>query len=756
MKNRVYVFLLLALISTFTVHAQAPVIIPEPAKLSTGKGVFIIDKATRILFPVSLKFHATLLNDALFSGRTSLTGNKPKKENRIELKLAEGPSNKTPSRYSISITQKKVTVIGDDPQGLLYGVQTLIQLIQEKDGRLIFPVIEIEDWPRFSYRGMHLDCCRHFFSVEIVKKYIDWLAAYKFNYFHWHLTDDQGWRIEIKKYPKLTTIGACRNGTIIGHFPGTGNDSIKYCGYYSQNEIREIVKYASERYITIIPEIEIPGHSSAALTAYPFLGCTKGPYKVEQTWGVFDDVMCAGNDSTFYFLQDVMDEVINLFPSKLIHVGGDESPKTKWKTCPLCQQRIKDNGLKDEHALQGYFMQRIEKYLSSKGRTMIGWDEIMEGGLAANAMVMSWRGEKGGLEAASQGHYVVMTPDSHLYFDRSQTLNEDSVVFGSYVPLEKVYSYDPVPSALDSTHQQYILGAQANLWTEYISNLSKIEYMIFPRMAALSEVLWSPKEKKSWNEFEKKIPVLFRRYDIAGINYSKAFYSIKASIIPDNNYEGILMKLESNSTGSIYFSSGKDTSVRMYRNPVHISSGDHYKMILLSEDNKTILNTLKDLEINFSKATGKKITLATAPSSTYPGAGGAFGLVNGIRSHKGFSSPEWLGWNGGNMEALIDLGISMNISSASVHLLEQNESWIYLPASVEVLTSIDGINFISAGRSSAFKKDTMNNSGTISIGFPPVMARYVKIIAINHGKIEDGKPGAGNPAWLFADEIEVK
>ncbi|MBL7747482.1 MAG: family 20 glycosylhydrolase, partial [Chitinophagaceae bacterium] len=342
---------------------------------------------------------------------------------------------------------------------------------------LKIPFLYIEDTPRFAYRGMHLDVARHFQPVSFVKKYIDYLALHKINKFHWHLTEDQGWRIEIKKYPRLTQVGGWRNGTIIGRYPGTGNDKIKYGGFYTQEEIKEVVKYAADRYIDVIPEIEMPGHSSAAIAAYPQLSCfpeiptinyfpkdcewygDKNGKQVQQTWGVFDDVFCAGNDSTFIFLQNVLDEVLALFPSKYIHVGGDECPKENWKKCNKCQMRIKNEGLSDEHHLQSYFIQRMEKYLNDKGRILIGWDEILEGGLAPNAVVMSWRGETGGIEAAQQKHQVIMSPGNPVYFDHTQSENEDSVTIGGFNPLEKVYAYDPIPAKLQEPASQYVMGA---------------------------------------------------------------------------------------------------------------------------------------------------------------------------------------------------------------------------------------------------------------------------------------------------------
>jgi hexosaminidase len=397
---------------------------------------------------------------------------------------------------------------------------------------------------------MHLDEGRHFFGMDFVKKYIDFIAMYKLNTFHWHLTEDQGWRIEIKKYPKLTTVGGFRNANIIGRYPGKGSNNTRYGGFYTQAQIKEIVKYAADRFVTIIPEIEMPGHASAAIAAYPELSCfpnestpaiptmhsaatlealkKPGTKIVQETWGVFDDVFTP-TENTFTFLQNVLDEVMALFPSTYIHIGGDECPKESWKRSEFCQKLIKEKGLKDEHGLQSYFIGRIEKYLNSKGRQIIGWDEILEGGLAPNATVMSWRGEKGGIEAAKEKHNVIMTPGGWMYFDHQQNKKEDSVTIGGYTTIQKVYSYEPFPKEMDPADHKYVLGAQANVWTEYMNNTAKAEYMVFPRISALSEVLWTNKENKSWPSFEKKLLHEFKRYDNFKINYSKAYFN------PENN-----------------------------------------------------------------------------------------------------------------------------------------------------------------------------------------------------------------------------
>ena len=447
----------------------------------------------------------------------------------ITLSLGKNKS-KTEGAYSLRINPKGAVIEGADAKGVFYGVQTLIQLLPTaKATSLSLPCLTVSDAPRFAYRGMHLDVARHFFPVSFVKKYIDYLAMHKMNYFHWHLTDDQGWRIEIKKYPRLTQVGGFRNGTIIGHFPGTGNNNTRYGGFYTQEEVKEVVNYAAKRYITVIPEIEMPGHASAAIAAYPELSCfpnesTEAPKKtvwagdttgkqVQQTWGVFEDVF-APTEKTFSFLQDVIDEVIPLFPSKYIHIGGDECPKESWKRSAFCQQLMKEKGLKDEHELQSYFIQRMEKYINGKGRTIIGWDEILEGGLAPNAIVMSWRGEEGGIAAAKQHHQVIMTPGSHVYFDHSQVKPDDSLTIGGFTSVRKVYSYEPVPKELTEAEAKYVMGAQANVWTEYITNPSKVQYQVFPRMSALSEVLWSPKQSRNWEDFEPRLNEQLKRYEL--------------------------------------------------------------------------------------------------------------------------------------------------------------------------------------------------------------------------------------------------
>ncbi len=430
--------------------------------------------------------------------------------------------------YQLTIDESGVHISANSGKGLFYGVQSLFQIIHSTSETIELPFVKIKDEPRFVWRGLHLDVGRHYFPVEFIKKYIDLMSHYKLNTFHWHLTEDQGWRIEIKKYPKLQEIAAFRKETVSGRATTrTRNepheyDGIRHGGFYTQEEIKDVVAYATKRYVTVVPEIELPGHALAALAAYPNLGCTGGPYEVATTWGIFNEVFCAGKETTFEFLQDVLDEVIPLFPGKYVHIGGDECFKDSWKKCPHCQKRIKTEKLKDEHELQSYFIQRIEKYINSKGKSIIGWDEILEGGLAPNATVMSWRGEEGGIAAAQQNHDVIMTPSKWLYFDYMQdSSTTEPLAVKVLVDLHTVYSYDPSPSQFTAAQVKHVLGVQANVWTEYMKTGDQVEYMVYPRAIALAEVGWSAKGNKNYDDFIKRLKANQVLLDSWKVNYAK-------------------------------------------------------------------------------------------------------------------------------------------------------------------------------------------------------------------------------------------
>ncbi|RWU09797.1 beta-N-acetylhexosaminidase [Pedobacter chitinilyticus] len=552
---------LAGLMSLISVCAIAQVnIIPKPVSLkveSQQKG-FSINTQTRIVIENdSLRSAAVFFNDYLeqyLQFKLTITSVKPT-ENYISLSVNTS-INKFDDAYELGVFSQNISLTGTSNRGVFYGVQTLIQLLPvTKAATLTIPAVIVTDYPRFAYRGMHLDVSRHFFDIDFIKKYIDYLAMRKMNYFHWHLTDDHGWRIEIKKYPKLTEIGAWRNGSIIGLWPGKGNENIKYQvlpndvkitpanaviktdgirhgGYYTQEEIKEVIRYAADRYVTIIPEIEMPAHSMAALAAYPEFGTEPNkPYKVAETWGMMNKYnnVFQPNDKTFSFLEDVLTEVMNLFPSPYIHIGGDEASKVWWKQSAETQKIMKEKGFKDEVALQSYFIHRIEKFVNSKGKTIIGWDEILDGGLAPNAVVMSWRGEKGGIAAAKVKQKVVMSPEEKLYLNHKQFMKEDSLAANKFLPLETVYNYEPVPAELNAEQAKYIWGAQGNLWSEYIASPAKVEYMLFPRMDALSEIQWSQKEQKNYADFLNRLKTQFKRYDLMGITYSKRYLNPAAN-----------------------------------------------------------------------------------------------------------------------------------------------------------------------------------------------------------------------------------
>jgi hexosaminidase len=503
-------------------------VIPRPAQLTTGNDWIHWDEEVAIVASTfDEKKVAAVLQDFLITKGMTVTIAETSSSGENQVILKTTADNSTPESYQLAIDENGVTISASSGAGLFYGVQTLFQLFPAPGPDVELPYVSIADQPRFSYRGLHLDVGRHFFPVAFVKKYIDLMAHYKLNTFHWHLTEDQGWRIEIKKYPKLQEIAAYRKETVIGRATTrTRNephdyDNTRHGGFYTQGEVREVVAYAADRFITVVPEIEMPGHALAALTAYPELGCTGGPYEVATTWGIFNDVFCAGKETTFQFLQDVLDEVLPLFPGKYVHIGGDECFKDNWKKCAHCQKRMKTEKLKDEHELQSYFVQRVEKYINAKGKSIIGWDEILEGGLAPNATVMSWRGEEGGIAAAQQNHDVIMTPSKWLYFDYMQDSSaSEPLAVKVLVNVKTVYSYDPVPQQFTEEQARHVLGVQANVWTEYMKTGDHVEYMVYPRAIALAEVAWSRKEDKSYEDFIKRLQANSSLLKTWNVNYA--------------------------------------------------------------------------------------------------------------------------------------------------------------------------------------------------------------------------------------------
>ncbi len=554
------------------------------------QGNFVLNANSRILVgdnPQTLKtgrYLADFLKQYGFALSVKNINKVDGVENDIVLRILDNKKDIQPEGYRLKVNSGNISIVSVDGAGLFYGVQTLVQLLpasmlSTKPEEISIPGWRVNDSPRFHYRGMHLDVGRHFFPVKFIKHYLDMMAMYKFNTFHWHLTEDQGWRIEIKKYPKLTEIGAWRDSTLVGKYSDRPQkwDGKRYGGFYSQEQIREVVKYAADRHITIIPEIEMPGHSLAALSAYPELACTPGPFRPATLWGVFPDIYCP-REKTFEFLENVLIEVMELFPGKYIHIGGDEAPKERWKESKLCQQLIKKNGLKNEEELQSYFVARIEKFLNAHGRQLIGWDEILEGGLSPGATVMSWRGIDGGIAAARAGHDAIMTPGNYCYFDHYQAGPEgEPIAIGGMTTLKEVYNYEPVPDDLNKKEAKHILGAQGNVWTEYMLTPEKVEYMVLPRMAALAEVDWTYPDKKSWKIFQRRINNHFKRYKAFGWNYCPGTYNIAFVVQKDADSTTFQVKMETEiyQAAIRYTTDGSNPVLQspQYEKPLHLAKG---------------------------------------------------------------------------------------------------------------------------------------------------------------------------------------
>ena len=661
--------------------------------------------------------------------------------------------------YSISV-KNHIEVKYTSDASCFYAVNSLLQLIEGETGKWFIKKCQVEDSPKFQWRGLHLDVSRHFFSVDEIKKFIQLMSYYKFNTFHWHLTDDQGWRIEIKKYPELTKIGAFRDSTIEEHYSKKPRSYTveKYGGFYTQDEIKEVVSYAKSRYINIVPEIEMPGHSRSALAAYPQFSCNGFKKPVPGLWGIFEDIYCSKEESIL-FIQDILKEVIDLFPFEYIHIGGDEAPKKRWKSCSSCQKVIIDNDLANEEELQSYFIKRMDDFLMKKGKKLIGWDEILEGGLSANATVMSWRGDKGGKEAASQGHYVVMSPNTHCYFDYYQSSHfSEPLAIGGYLPLEKVYNFNPIPKGMNEIDAKYILGGQANIWTEYITSIDQVEYMAYPRSLALIQNLWC-NVKPSFDDFlhvylnkhqeylnkhdvnysnSIHIPKLniSRKENGINFNFTSAYESSKFDVlIKSSNKKYVLKSKKIDARDSIFIPKSKPSE----RIPININ--------IKSNSSKVA----SDYTILVTDVLGAEVTLLTAPSLKYNN-NGSLNLVDGIHGRKPWKGSEWLGFNRSNIEFVLDLGEQRDLNGFRLGILEDNGSWIYMPEKIEIFSSKNKNNWISLNKLEL--KKCKSKFGMKEIPFKS-KTRYLKVIINSMEKIPDGKNGSGHSPWTFIDEIEV-
>ncbi|MFY7672426.1 beta-N-acetylhexosaminidase [Tenacibaculum sp. MEBiC06402] len=736
--------------------ALEPAVMPIPAYQEIKNGSFILSNETYISGDDSLLKVIDYFKSYLESN-LHIKPNTSSEKNSIIFIIDNAIKNN--EEYHLSITEKDIQIKSKTPKGAFYGVQTLLQLLPSKSDsqEISIQCLEIKDKPQFSYRGMHLDVARHMFPVSFIKKYIDVIASLKYNTFHWHLTEDQGWRIEIKKYPKLQEIAAYREETLIGHYNDQPQkyDGKRYGGYYTQEEIKEIVQYASERFVDIIPEIEMPGHSQAAIAAYPELGCTGDSIKVATKWGVFEEVYCP-TETTFKFLEDVIDEVIELFPSKYIHIGGDEAPKTRWKNSKFCQQLIKEKNLKDEHGLQSYFIKRMEKYINSKGKQIIGWDEILEGGLAPNATVMSWRGTEGAVKAAKEHHNVIMTPTSHCYFDYYQSENENEpLAIGGFLPLEKVYSFNPIPVELTIEESKYVLGAQGNVWTEYMKTPEKVEYMTFPRAVALAEVLWSKPKHRNFEDFKNRLEIFHEQLKSKKVNFANHLHEISGKL-SKNEKDGLEYSLKSSSRKSVvrFTLDGTSPSVNseIYKKPILIEKTTNIKAA--SFDNQIQVSSLFTTKVNLHKAVGKNISLNVNPHRSY-NAGGKQALINGISgSNKRYGDKEWLGFSGDDVKITIDLDSITPIKNIKMRFHNGNGQWIYAPKKIKIDFSSDcnikeKPDFINI-------KNRDSLMVNVNIKFKDLKASKVFIEIPNYGIIPEGRQGAGFKAWTFIDEIIIE
>jgi len=759
------------------VPSISPSIIPEPVDVKLLPGKFRIDKETVLLTDtVTLETMqiADLIKDIIEQETgialkiVSLDANQHN-ENCISVNPDPEIDFHGQEGYHLIIEPERIRISASHGAGLFYGVQTLIQLFPVQDSgihgnNIELPCVSVIDYPRFPYRGMHLDVSRHFFPVDFIKKYIDLMARHKMNRFHWHLTDDNGWRIEIKKYPKLQEISAWRVdrenmpwGEVTPPRPG---EKATYGGYYTQEEIREIIAYAAERHVTIIPEIEMPGHSCEVLAAYPELSCTGGPFYVQPgTYWPNIDIFCAGKEATFEFLEGVLDEVIELFPSEYIHIGGDEANKTNWETCPDCQHRINEEGLESTHELQSYFIKRIERYLNSKGRQIIGWDEILEGGLAPGATVMSWRGMDGGITAAQQGHDVIMTPTSHCYFDYYQADPEfQPEAIGGYTTLKKVYSFEPLPPELNDEESGHILGAQGNLWTEFIKTPSQAEYMAVPRMSALAEVCWSPKEKKNWGRFLQSLQKHFLRLENLNVNYCKGSFGVDIDIYTSDDGLVYAKLLSESWKPAIYYTlDGRipDINSGLYKGPVRLDTSSIITAVVF-HDNK-MMEKPSVADFVFHKGVRGLVVYITSYHHRYP-AKGTNSLINGLKGNLDHHNDQWQGFYGKDLDVVLDLGEVRRVDKVSATFLHQPASYIFMPVSVHYSYSNDGREYKPLIKVS-FPDKLASRKGLIqefSQEMDGIKTRYIRMVA-HAGKVcPEWHPAKGEKSWIFADEIVVK
>ena len=742
-------------------------VVPLPQEINVvDDEAFVLTAGTKIVYQGdgAMQSNARLLSEYI-AEKTGLQLEITNEAVEGAITLSVGNVCDNTEGYSLTVGPDGVNITGASSAGVFYGMQTLRKALPIVDGRQVcLPAVSITDYPRFGYRGAHLDVSRHFFAVDSIKSFIDMLALHNMNRFHWHLTDDQGWRFEMKKYPKLNTVAAQRDETVIGRNSGE-YDGIPYGPYlYTQDECREIVRYAAERHITVIPEIDLPGHMQAALAAYPEFGCTGGPYGVWTMWGVSDNVLCAGNDATLQFIEDVLAEIIDVFPSEYIHVGGDECPKTVWEKCPKCQARIKALGIKadeknsKEMYLQSFVISHAEKFLNSKGRQIIGWDEILEGTLAPNATVHSWRGIAGGLEAARQGHDCIMSPNTFMYFDYYQTKHTDSepLAIGGYVPIEKVYGYEPMHESLTPEQQRHIIGVQANLWTEYVTSYRHVEYMELPRMAALAEVQWCRPENKDYADFMQRLLRLVDMYDLKEYNYARHIFDVSNAFTIDTVKNVMLVSLSTVDNAPIYYTidgTEPTESSACYKKTVEITQNCVFKAKAFGKRGAT--RTFVE-NVSYNKATAKPITFLQPAFKGYDYEG-ASTLVDGLKGNHNYRTGRWIGFANNDFEVLVDLQDVMEVSRVGLSTCVEKGDWVFDARGFMVSVSTDGDTYTEVFNEQypAMAADDANKIYDHALEFSPVQARYVKVKALVEHSMPEWHGAKGHRAFLFVDEVEI-
>ena len=744
-------------------------VIPQVQNLSVKNGdVYIFDSSRKLVYDNqdsrrSLELFAQDLEELVGIRPSVAAGTSEDAKSNVYFTLGLQDGRK--EAYSINVSSDGILVQAVAPEGIYRATRTLLKSVgTEKTSSVEFPSAEVSDWPRFGYRGLMLDVSRHFSDVEMVKRTIDMLALHQLNIFHWHLTDDQGWRIEIKSHPELTEVGAWRDDTVVGRYLGGTDyptDGKRHGGFYTQEQIREIVAYAKERYIEIIPEIDLPGHTSAVLAAYPQLGCEDKEYKVANRWGVIRDVLCAGNPASLDLFKDIMDEVCKLFPGKYIHLGGDECVKERWKACPKCQKKIKELGLKDgsryskEDYLQSWFMAEVASFVQSKGKRVIGWDEILEGVPMDDSVIMSWRGTEGGITAARMGHDVVMTPTSDMYFDQSQTLASqlEEIPVGGFINVMKVYSYEPLPASLTPEQQKHILGCQANVWCEYMPEERIRQYQMLPRLAALSEVQWTMPERKNYKDFLKRLPKMLSIYDHYGYNYAKHVFDVACSYSVNVEKGSLEVSLSTLGNDPIYYTldgtSPQTKKAMLYDDtPIVISSPSELKVSVLRNGKFTKEETLFKLDCN--KATFKKVNISTALNimqAHLPHEILTDGIVGSLRC----DDYRWMSCTG-RMSLVLDLGKSESFSRIGWTALNSQSENILAPQNVKIQISEDGKQYCTIlDIEKNHEIQAQQSVEYISEEVGKQTARYIKMDFDSYKY-----PDKSSPSWVFLSELTVE